>query len=63
MSVAGVASSLLALLQGLILACLAYQVILAVASGWPATPQRARSAVAENTGRRSPRGAKTQRGS
>jgi len=49
-SVASVASVVLALLQGLILVSLVYQVILAVASACPATPQRARSTVAENAG-------------
>ena len=52
MSVAGVALTVLALLQGLILACLGYQVILAVASAWPsrrASPKSGRDAVPPRT--------------
>ena len=38
MSVVGMVSSLLALVQGVILVCLGYQVMLAVASAWPSRP-------------------------
>jgi glycosyltransferase involved in cell wall biosynthesis len=50
-SVAGVASTVLSLLQGLILACLGYQLILAVASACPAHPAKNAGRSTGSTGR------------